>query len=734
MDLGEHVRQLLDDADRTNQRRLLVLAGERDEARTLFESTFGETGRSFDGWVAIGRGPTDMEHIDHHQSHDLLGRTIDGLWIDATDGLYPNSIGQSIGAVDGGGLIVLAIGSPDSWVEATLASDADAAVYPHDPEDVSTRFRRRFFQTLLNHSGISFYDIDTATLRRDGTVDVPHHPSMERHITADSDLLDHCLTGDQRRCVRALLDLKTGSDVLVVEAHRGRGKSSAAGIAAAAFVRQGTDVLITGPGFTAVSEAFDRASTILGVDVTRSGRFRTIDLDDGGSFTYRPPASITTGSGDADIIVVDEAAALPVDTLKALLSQGRPITYLTTVHGYEGTGRGFAVRFHDALDASDRHWDRFVLREPIRYAIADPIETWQFHALLLDASPPPDQVVDGASPSTTTYRRIDRDELVRDDALLNAMFGLLVVAHYRTEPADLFRLLDAPNISIRALIHDGFPVSVALLAREGSLPTSLREDLYQGESIRGHMVPDLLTTQLRDRDAGALSGVRVLRIATHRHVRSRGLGSALLRAIEDEVGPSIDWLGAGFGMSPALVSFWRSNGYSLVHLSTGRNPRSGEHSAVFLRPTSDRGANLVDRHGRRLLDRLPGQLTDALRDLEPVILYEACRSIDHSASVDGPSWMWDVMRHAPNGPGQVAVYPDAFRQLAMAGLVNGPPDLLDDVQRFLVIRRILQSHEWDSIGAEVPTLTRGDARRCLNQAIGSLLTWWDNVSQNNRES
>jgi len=93
---------------------------------------------------------------------------------------------------------------------------------------------------------------------------------------------------------------------------------------------------------------------------------------------------------------------------------------------------------------------------------------WAFRALLLDARPPVEPLVDDATPESVDYRRLEAAEALADERLLREAFGLLVLAHYRTEPNDLARLLDAPNLEARALTHDGHVVSVALLAREGN--------------------------------------------------------------------------------------------------------------------------------------------------------------------------------------------------------------------------------------------------------------------------
>ncbi len=721
MDLVATLRELHSEAVTSDQRRLVALCGDRSRSLAILRTYFADEDGS--AWPFLGEAEGPWETLAPRRGDRLLGHTVPGLIVDATTALYPNTLGQAVGAVEGGGLVVMLLPDLEAWVAGPLDTDARYAVEPYSPTDVGTRFRRRFVETLEAHRGVAVLDVDAGEVRTAGRIEATPPVASDATTTAsddDVDVLSRCLTADQRRCVRHLLDL-VDDRVLVVEAHRGRGKSSAAGLAAVARAEAGDDVIVTGPGFDRVREAFRRAGDVVGRDLSSDRRLTTAA---GGTVRYVAPANLEEDRADADLILVDEAAALPVHRLERVLETDLPCAFLSTVHGYEGTGRGFAVRFRDRLEASDRPVDRVDLREPIRYAPGDPVETWLFHALLLDAAPPAAELVRTATPANVTYRRVDRDELLGDEPLLAELFGLLVLAHYRTEPDDLVRLLDAPNVRVRAMMHDGHVVAVALLAEEGNLPTGWRRRLHRGEAIRGHMVPDLLTTQLRDREAAAPAGWRILRIATHDAVRSRGIGSALLAAVREEADGEVDYLSTGFGATPRLLSFWRDTGFHTVHLATSRNPRSGEHSAVMLAPLSPAGARLADRHTRRLLDRLEGQLPDALDDLAPETVVAAAAAIDGSIDVDLVDWLWDVIRHTADGPGQVTTAPHAYRRLALAGLLDGHVADLPEVQRTLLVRRILQGHDWATV-VETSGCTAGDARQALQAAIQHLADRYD---------
>lgn len=715
------VASLVTEASRTNERRMLVLEGERTTTARALVETLSDLDIDIADWPAIDAPDGPWRAVERPSS--LLGATVPGLVLDAHAGVRANTIGQTVGAVAGGGLVCVLIDKPDRYLDRTLERDGRFATPPYTPADVGRRFRRRFVDGLRAHRGIVIIDSEGEVVhdgRTGDTVPAPRRSAGGLTGTAfDAAILDRCLTADQRRCVVALEALASPESVVVVEAHRGRGKSSAAGLAAAGLASAGQHVVVTGPGFDSVREVFIRARETITETIEPTATGRMLSCARTAPIEYVRPHHLEASMDRADALLVDEAASLPVDRLRIGLEGAVPVAYLTTVHGYEGTGRGFAVRFHDHLNASDRPVTRIDLSEPIRYAPGDPIEIWQFRVLLLDATPPPTQVVTDARPSTVTYQTIDRDTLAADEAALRELFGLLVLAHYRTEPDDLIRLLDAPNVRIRALMYDDHPVSVALLAEEGGLDDAWRDRLYAGEAIRGHMIPDLLTTQMRDREAGIPSGWRVLRIATHEAVRSRGLGSHLLTKIHEEATDSVDYLGAGFGMTPDLLAFWEANGYRSIHVGTSRNPRSGEHSAVMLAPVSAAGARLLERHTERLLDRLEGQCSDALRDLTPETLVAVTGTIDGTLDVDLPAWVWDVIETTHNGPGQVTTAPHGFRRLVLTGLLDGITDDLDANQRTLLVARVLQGHPWSQLLAETG-MTRGDARHALQSGIDHL--------------
>ncbi|MFB6086964.1 MAG: tRNA(Met) cytidine acetyltransferase TmcA [Haloarculaceae archaeon] len=785
MDIEGLASALREEARAVDERRLLVLAGGADRTREAAETALAAADIAPADATYLGTAATPWERRDPRSAGELLGTTHQAIVLDCHDECRPNAIGRAAGAVDGGGLLVLLAPPLDAWPTRRDGFDESLAVPPYTVGDVSGHFRARLVSLLQAHPGIAIVDVDAGEVRRRGLTDpAPRRPSPLPGPPPDhafpAAAYGRCLTGDQIAAVSALETLRDSDTAVVVEADRGRGKSSAAGLAAGALALAGRDVLVTAPAYRNAAEVFARAEEVLADENALSGRDggntpRLLETPTG-RIRFETPTAATDLPGDPDVVFVDEAAALPVRVLERFLA-APAVAFTTTIHGYEGAGRGFSVRFRDRLDESDREVIDVGMTDPIRYAAGDPVEVWTFRALLLDARPAVDPLVADATPETVRYRRLDAADLLADEHLLREVFGLLVLAHYRTEPNDLARLLDAPNVSVRALTHGGHVVSVALLAREGNLPADLRASMYEGERVRGNMIPDVLTSQLRDEAAGVPEGERVMRIATHPAVRSRGLGSRLLDAIREERAAEVDWLGTGYGATPDLVDFWADNGFHAVHLSTTRNEASGEHSAVMLAPTSDRGVALHDRHTAWFLDRVEGMLTDPLDDVDPDVVRAVLRSVaggrvetgtgeesgpggetgtgeesgtaegtgtgegtgDGTAdgtAVDLSEWEWRVLAGLPHGASIHDSAPAALGTLTLHHLVvgrgpdtgpgpataEGSDDLLTARQERLLVRKALQRRSWGDVAEALDFHSHAECMRALGEAVGPLLS------------
>jgi tRNA(Met) cytidine acetyltransferase len=705
MDLVALAADLRAEAHRTDERRLLVLSGDRTGCYEYVERILDELAVPIVETTLVSEHDIlECERFGPRNVDELLGTTRDVIVVDAHDELRPNGLGTVVGAVDGGGLLVLCTPPLHEWPDRRDGFDEGLAVPPFSVEAVTTHFRERLVDLLRSHRGVAIVDLDAGEVLDDGLIQPAPRvrdrwaPSQDGRAFPDA-VYHACRTEDQADAVAALEALREDGQAVVIEANRGRGKSSAAGLAAGSLAAAGASVLVTAPAFRSAAEVFARARELLETidEVETDGENRLMASE--GHVEFRHPLDAVEVVDQYNSLIVDEAAALGVDVLESTLAADR-VAYATTVHGYEGAGRGFSVRFRDRLQESDHAVTDVTMSAPIRYAAGDPVEAWGFHTLMLDARPPVDALVAGATPSSTNYRRIEAAELATDEHLLREVFGLLVLAHYRTEPNDLARLLDAPNVRVRALTHEGHVVSVALLAREGGLPANVRADMYEGGRVRGNMLPDVLTSQLRDEKAGVPVGLRVLRIATHHAVRSSGLGSRLLKEIREEFADAVDWLGTGYGATPELLQFWERNGYRSIHLATTRNETSGEYSVLMLDPTSEDGRRLAERHEGWFADRIASVLSDPLDDADPDVVRAALRATDVSRAPELTDYEWRLVADAAFGPGLFDMAPEPFREVVLAELLDPSGDLTVRQERLLV-RKVLQGESWPIITDEL---------------------------------
>src|SRR5690554_6372834 len=199
--------------------------------------------------------------------------------------------------------------------------------------------------------------------------------------------------------------------------------------------------------------------------------------------------------GPGSWLLIDEAAAIPAAMLGAWLAAFPRIAFATTVHGYEGSGRGFALRIRKRLERQAPDWQQYHLAAPIRWSVDDPLEPLVNQLLLLDADPP------AAVPLAPLFlQRWQQAQLAVDEQALRAVFGLLVQAHYRTAPGDMQRLLDEPGLSITTLISGDQIQAVSMCVHEGGLAPDLDERVARGDrNLPGHLLAPSLAAHAGSR-------------------------------------------------------------------------------------------------------------------------------------------------------------------------------------------------------------------------------------------
>jgi len=493
-------------------------------------------------------------------------------------------------------------------------------------------------------------------------------------------------TADQETAVATVMHVVSGHRrrPVVLRSDRGRGKSAAFGIAAARLIAEhGKQILVTAARRSAVDTLMQQAKSMLSPEQYSALRFIA-------------PDELARHPQNADLLLVDEAAAIPAPLLETLLKHYPRMAFATTVHGYEGTGRGFVLRFGDALDRLSNSWKTVYLKTPVRWAPGDPLEALTFRLLMLDASAASDNMLCDADTSTARIECVDRDQLAQNESLLRELFGLLVLAHYKTQPSDLRQLLDAPNLSVYLLRLNNHVAAAALVSDEGGFDGKQAEAIAAGlRRPFGHLLPETLAAHLGMVEAPQQRAARVMRIAVHPMVQGQGLGSQLLKHIrEASLHKGLDYLGASFGATARLLHFWDAAGFQSVRISERRSASSGHHSVVVMQALSVRGEQLLIKTRRRFLRHFPHQLSDSLNELETPLVLALMRNTPEAYHPLTAEDFEDVRRFAcerrclESAVG--ALWPWLCNQLMSPGSL----DTLDAVDAGLLVARVLQKQGW----------------------------------------
>jgi N-acetyltransferase 10 len=293
--------------------------------------------------------------------------------------------------------------------------------------------------------------------------------------------------------------------------------------------------------------------------------------------------------GQAELVVIDEAAAIPLPLVKKLIGQYL-VFMASTINGYEGTGRSLSLKLIQQLreqsrgylgkaskttsddtgtlvtregkptkaDASTttptpiggRTLREIKLSEPIRYAPGDPVEKWLNELLCLDATnPSPSRftLAQGCPhPSECQLWAISRDTLFSfhpvSEAFLQKLMALYVASHYKNSPNDLQLMSDAPAHQLFVLLPPVNPTDTSLpeplcviqVALEGEISKqTIINSLSKGQRSDGDMIPQLVAMQFQDPEFASLSGGRIVRIATSPEYIKMGYGSRALQLLTD---------------------------------------------------------------------------------------------------------------------------------------------------------------------------------------------------------
>ncbi|WP_461536859.1 tRNA(Met) cytidine acetyltransferase TmcA [Spongorhabdus nitratireducens] len=693
-------------------RSTLIISGEVAWCRETAETVLAHF-----GWTDCLRlsdqeeaGTADIFVVPMKKSRSLLGQECDALFFDAHSGFDADAFGIAAGLIKKGGLLILLTPAFDAWTQAEDPQAKRLAVYPEAKNRADNNYIQRLLDILSEEPSAVVFKQSEQILETPESLPAPAAGQLETGGSIESED-PACLTCDQQQAVQAIIKVARGHRrrPLVLTADRGRGKSAALGIASGRLLDDGCGtIIVTAPSKDAANVIFTQAEA----------NCKKLDS----RLRFMAPDELMLEQPDADLVLVDEAAAIPVPVLTKLLKRYARIAFASTVHGYEGAGRGFAVRFQKILDDITPQWRAMKMEHPVRWALGDPLEQMTFRMLLLDAAPADISGFDSLVAGDCEIQRLNRKQLAKDEPLLRQIFGLLVLAHYRTSPQDLRILLDGPNISVIVMRYQGQVVATALIAAEGGIDSELAEAIWRGDRrVRGHLLPQTLAHHAGFPDAASLKGERVVRIAVHPELQGKGFGSRLVKYLATRAASSgLDWFGTSFGASPEVVGFWQSCNLQPVRVGITREASSGSHSVVMIRALTPGSRQVFEAMRRRFSEILLDDLGGPLDKVEIEVVWQLFRGL--SSLISQPSDVdWRDARSFAESRRGLDLCRLGIRRILTAFLAaDKQPEMtfsgLSAAQQALIMK-VFQHARWDELARFLELTGRRQVEQALREAM-----------------
>ncbi|KAI8998369.1 GNAT acetyltransferase 2-domain-containing protein [Gaertneriomyces semiglobifer] len=556
---------------------------------------------------------TSIRYTYYKETDKILGNTYGMCVLQDFEALTPNLLARTVETVEGGGIVVILLKTMKSLKQLySMTMDVHARYRTESHQDTVARFNERFLLSLGNCSTCLVADDELNVLPLSMGKDVKPLPRLEEGESKDTpeqkelkdlkeslkdtlpvgSLVACAKTLDQAKAVLTFIEAiadKNLRSTVALTAARGRGKSAALGIAMAAAIGYGySNIFITSPSPENLNTLFEfifKGLDALGYEehldydiiqstnpafqkaVVRVNVFR----DHRQTIQWIQPSDAHV-LAQAELVVIDEAAAIPLPVVKKLL--GPYLVFMaSTINGYEGTGRSLSLKLlnnlreqsrgvagaggneAEAVSATPsslggRTLREIKLEEPIRYGAKDPVESWLNKLLCLDCCNPDPKASRPLSgcphPSKCELYYVNRDTLFSyhpvSEAFLQKMMSLYVASHYKNTPNDLQLMSDAPAHHLFVLLPPvdesrattlPEPLCVIQVCLEGSIAKGAAlSSLHKGVRASGDLIPWVITQQFQDDDFATLSGARVVRVATHPDYVGMGYGKRAIELLE----------------------------------------------------------------------------------------------------------------------------------------------------------------------------------------------------------
>ena len=619
----------------------------------------------------------------------LLGQEFQAIILQVDCGLSPSLLAAAVGTLRSPGLLVVLSRPVAEWQQS------------------ATLFEQRLMAKLGTATTLFHVDNDTVVAQR---------------CHAGTLSLDFDDT-EQQQAIVAIKRVKQGQRrrPLLISADRGRGKSAALGKAIADLLRETPQLkcVVSGPSLASTRQVFAHAQQDL-ADLERQHDGWLTLPSSAGELRFHAVDKLLSSEADIDFVVVDEAAAIPLPQLIALLEKFPRIVFATTLHGYEGTGRGFVIKFMRLFADQSRGGRLVTLSPPCRWAMGDALEAWLNQLCLFQSEQ--ENSVPFRPGQEVSISKVTQGELVAQEILLADVYDILMLAHYRTSPDDLRQLLDDPSLVIYIARQDNCVLGVAMALHEGSMSVAQAEQIDSGKSRpKGHLLPQLLAFQLNVKLACVQPMLRIMRVAVHPSAQRHGVGSMLIAAMEAYAKTAnMAVLGASFGADAAVLEFWQKQAFTLLRIGFHVEKTSGLLSALMCKPLQESAAQMlastIDNVRAIFFTQLP--LLHVERSLTEIMMYLNAMPVGGPTVRLSAETLAELTRYA-TGQRPFEVCLPSLTELTRAAVVNGFPWQADHQGDAVLLHVFALHRDWASLIAQFDHSGRTTMENALKSAISN---------------
>jgi tRNA(Met) cytidine acetyltransferase len=563
-------------------RQLLVIAGQEEWTRNAAFTLLDDNNVQSILWVGDTDTDTDTEtefdNITVKDYRSKLGHEYEWLVLNCFSGFRANSAIALSGTVIADGLMVILCPELSEWPYYADPEQNNRISYGYQQQKNQSFFIQHLISCFRENSGVA---ILTADKFSGEVVFVDDNLEIERYYEQDTAVKNICRVAEGHT-----------NRPLILTADRGRGKSSALGIASAKLMQTPSKTIyLTAPKINSVEQVFVHNKRMLSKSlITKNG----VEYQSS-SLTFKPLDVLLTDESLPDLLLVDEASAIPVHILIKLAKKFPRVVFSSTVHGYEGSGRGFEMRFIKQLSQLKPNFKRFNMLKPIRWYKQDTLERFWFTTFFQEVQSDIEDIE--SINQQIECRHVSKVQLLYDKELLAGLFRLLINAHYQTSQDDLQRFLDAPEIEFFILTRGKDVLGVAQIVKEGGdcfseLANSIADC---SRRVKGHLVAQNITSSYNTPPFLLAQQWRISRIAINPEHQRKGFGKQLIQYVEQQAKQQqIKFLTTSFGCNTDLIKFWYKSEFTLAKLSVKPEVSSGEHSAICIKPLTREAVETSD--------------------------------------------------------------------------------------------------------------------------------------------